>query len=545
MLYYNIINNCGYPNRRRGVLMNERNATLKKIFILVLLAITIILAGTLGTYAYFMLNLGREERQKLTLTSGTLALVFEDNSDGVNATLSLGESVTKEFKIRNIGSQDVKTSMLFNDMINTYIEESLSYKLEYKTSEEGAWIPLETASANVPNALIPSDRNLAKDLEIPARAVYYYKLTITFNNLDDIDQKGDLDAIFASKFKLGEATYDPGFIPKTVMAILNGHPVKGINEGNPNFAMPATTDEGMFALEDDYGTSYYYRGAVENNYVKFGDFYWRIVRINGDGSLRIIYDGTQGYANGANDTGRLAYTEQPFNANHDDTKYVGWMFGGAQGETSSSKSQAQTNETNSDLKTIIDSWYKENIVDKNLDAHIADEIFCNDRTVPGKEITGWNIDTGLGYGSNYIGYGATARTNVFNTDESKVQPRFTCPQKNDAFTVSDEEKGNGDLIYPVGLITADEVLAAGSGKYLTANESYYLYKGPFYWTMTPGYTNTKSAGEFMVHSLGIVNNFVYDENCAVAPVINLKPDYVQIMIGDGTINNPYREADIK
>ena len=525
--------------------MNERNATLKKIFIFVLLAITIILAGTLGTYAYFMLNLGREERQKLTLTSGTLALVFEDNSDGVNATLSLGESITKEFKIRNIGSQDVKTNMLFNDMINTYIEESLSYKLEYKTSEEGAWIPLEKASANVPNALIPSDRNLAKDLEIPARAVYYYKLTITFNNLDDIDQKGDLDAIFASKFKLGEATYDPGFIPKTVMAILNGHPVKGINEGNPNFAMPATTDEGMFALEDDYGTSYYYRGAVENNYVKFGDFYWRIVRINGDGSLRIIYDGTQGYANGANDTGRLAYTEQPFNANHDDTKYVGWMFGGAQGETSSSKSQAQTNETNSDLKTIIDSWYKENIVDKNLDAHIADEIFCNDRTVPGKEITGWNIDTGLGYGSNYIGYGATARTNVFNTDESKVQPRFTCPQKNDAFTVSDEEKGNGDLTYPVGLITVDEALAAGSGKNVTTNTSYYLYKGPFYWTMSPGYTNTKSAGEFMVHSLGIVNNFVYDENCAVAPVINLKPDYVQTMIGDGTINNPYRETDIK
>ncbi len=544
-MYYNIINNCGYPNRRRGVLMNERNATLKKIFIFVLLAITIILAGTLGTYAYFMLNLGREERQKLTLTSGTLALVFEDNSDGVNATLSLGESITKEFKIRNIGSQDVKTNMLFNDMINTYIEESLSYKLEYKTSEEGAWIPLEKASANVPNALIPSDRNLAKDLEIPARAVYYYKLTITFNNLDDIDQKGDLDAIFASKFKLGEATYDPGFIPKTVMAILNGHPVKGINEGNPNFAMPATTDEGMFALEDDYGTSYYYRGAVENNYVKFGDFYWRIVRINGDGSLRIIYDGTQGYANGANDTGRLAYTEQPFNANHDDTKYVGWMFGGAQGETSSSKSQAQTNETNSDLKTIIDSWYKENIVDKNLDAHIADEIFCNDRTVPGKEITGWNIDTGLGYGSNYIGYGATARTNVFNTDESKVQPRFTCPQKNDAFTVSDEEKGNGDLTYPVGLITVDEALAAGSGKNVTTNTSYYLYKGPFYWTMSPGYTNTKSAGEFMVHSLGIVNNFVYDENCAVAPVINLKPDYVQTMIGDGTINNPYRETDIK
>jgi len=71
---------------------------------------------------------------------------------------------------------------------------------------------------------------------------------------------------------------------------------------NPNFADPATTDEtadGLFAMEDDYGTSYYFRGAVENNYVKFGkdaenrDMWWRIIRFNGDGSVRMQYDGYQ------------------------------------------------------------------------------------------------------------------------------------------------------------------------------------------------------------------------------------------------------------
>ncbi len=513
--------------------MEKRN-NRKKIFILGLCAITIVLASTLGTYAYFMTNLGREEKQELTVTSGALALIFEDNSDGINATLSLGESVTKEFKIRNTGTQDVTTNMLFSEMINTYMKESLSYRLEYKTSVDGEWTEVETSNPNIPRSETAGDKNLAKDLTIPAGVTYYYKLTITFNDLD-INQNEDIDAMFVSKFKIGDAI-DP---LKETLKHLN---IK-VNEGTPNFVAAATTDEGVFALEDDYGTSYYYRGAVTNNYVKFAGFYWRIVRINGDGSLRIIYDGTQGYANGTSDTGRLAYTEKAFNAEWYDNKYVGWMFGGAQGAASTSKSQAQTNTTNSDIKTLVDSWYKTNIVDKNLGDKVADVIFCNDRTTPGKAATGWSIDTGLGYGSNYTAYGATARTNVWNTEASKVQPRFTCPQKNDAFTVSDEVKGNGDLTYPVGFITADEIVAAGSGKYGTGNSSYYLYKGSWYWSLSPSCFHD-GAYMFIVYSNGYLNNpYVYRTNGAVAPVINLKPEYVQTMIGDGSIDNPYRDSN--
>jgi len=514
--------------------MEKRN---KKTIILLVCAITIVLAGALGTYAYFVTS-AREEKPELTVTLGTLALTFEDNSDGITGELSLGESVTKEFKIRNTGTQNVTTNMLFNDMVNTYLSESLSYTLEYRTSEDGEWTEVETVSQNVPRSETASDKNLVKGLTIPAGVTYYYKLTITFNNLDDVDQTQDIGAIFTSKFKIGDALENEELTSEDIIKFLN----LSINEGNPNYAEPATTDEGVFALEDDYGMSYYYRGAVTNNYVKFAGFYWRIIRINGDGSLRIIYDGTQGYANGTSDTGRLAYTGKAFNAQYSDAKYVGWMFGGAQGAASTSKAQAQTNETNSDMKTLVDSWYKTNIVDKNLGDKVADVVFCNDRTTPGKDATGNTSDTGLGYGKNYTAYGATARTNVWNTDASKVQPRFTCPQKNDAFTVSDETNGNGDLTYPVGLITADEIVAAGSGKYNVSNSSYYLYKGAYYWSLSPSSMYSSLAYVLMVSGGGRLSYYyVGDSSVAVAPVINLKAEYVNTLRGTGTISDPYTE----
>jgi len=509
--------------------MEKRN-NRKKIFILGLCAITVVLTSTIGTYAYFMTNLGREEKQELTLTTGVLALIFEDNSDGINATLSLGESVTKEFKIRNTGTQDVTTNMLFSDMINTYMKESLSYRLEYKTDINGEWTSVETTNSNIPQSEISKDKNLAENLTIPAGATYYYRLTITFNDLD-INQNEDIDAIFTSKFKIGEAI-SPSKETLDYLGV-------DANKEGPNFTLPATTDEGVFAMEDDYGTSYYYRGAVTNNYVKFGDFYWRIIRVNGDGSIRIQYDGTKGYANGVLNIERLAYTYRVFTTQYNDVKYLGWMFGGAQGEPSTSKTQAQTNETNSDLKTLVDTWYRTNIVDKNLGDKVADVVFCNDRSTLGKAETGWNEDTGLGYRSQKTAYGTTARVGG-PWQTSIVQPNFTCPQKNDAFTVNDEVLGNGDLTYPVGLITADEIVAAGSGKYATSNLNYYLYKGYWYWSLSPCCFNGSYANMFNVND-GFSHIQANHPSGTVAPVINLKAEYVQTMVGDGTINNPYRD----
>lgn len=77
---------------------------------------------------------------------------------------------------------------------------------------------------------------------------------------------------------------------------------------------------------DDYGTSYYYRGNVSNNYVYFGKYYWRILRINGDGSIRIVYDGTSIHEN-SEESEDKTIGSTAFNTSTNDNAYIGYMYG--------------------------------------------------------------------------------------------------------------------------------------------------------------------------------------------------------------------------
>lgn len=149
------------------------------------------------------------------------------------------------------------------------------------------------------------------------------------------------------------------------------------------------------------------------------------------------------------------------NSGTDDAKYVGWMFGGTNGSSSKSREEAQRNETDLHLKTVVDNWFITHIVNTGYSDYIANSIFCNDRSIPGKSVTKWTQDTELGYGRNYTGYGALGRFMTGNNGTSlsaniNPKPQFTCPQENDKFTVDKKSGGNGALSYPVGLITADE-----------------------------------------------------------------------------------------
>ena len=324
---------------------------------------------------------------------------------------------------------------------------------------------------------------------------------------------------------------------KNTLATL-GITSNGVKNG---FDDPATTDEGVFEMDDDYGKSYYYRGAVTNNYVKFAGFYWRIIRVNGDGSLRIIYDGTQAYTTGTSNPGRFIKVDQAYNTNFNDNKYVGWMYGPAGTTASTSKVQAQTNTVDSTIKGVVDAWYKTNIADKGYGNAVSDTMFCNDRSIPGKTITLWIGDTGLGYGKQKTAYGAAGRFMTGNNStvlsaKTGIQPTFKCPQKNDAFTVNDTSKGNGALTYPVGLITADERIAAGSGKYGTGNTSCYLYRGIYWhWTLSPSIFNGTNSAMFVDRG----SNQNVSNGGAVAPVINLSADYVKTLRGTGTMTDPF------
>ena len=296
------------------------------------------------------------------------------------------------------------------------------------------------------------------------------------------------------------------------------------NEGTPNFGSTATTDEGIYAAQDDYGTSYYFRGASTNNYVKFANKYWRIIRINGDGTIRLIYDGTSAHANGESSTDRQISTSA-FNSSYNDNAYVGYMYGQT-GASSYSATHANTN--SSTIKRTVDNWYKTNIVDAGYSDKVADVIYCNDRQID--NLSGYG--TALGYGRNQTGYMARYR---LYTNKS---PILTCTNKNDRFTVSDTSRRNGALTYPVGLITADEV-AMGGGVFgsSNSNSSYYLYTGSTYWTMSPYFFDSGVANEFFVRSSGRIDYDYVNVSYGVRPVLSLKSDIS--VTGTGTQNDPF------
>ena len=288
-----------------------------------------------------------------------------------------------------------------------------------------------------------------------------------------------------------------------------------VNEGTPDFNTVATTDEGIFEAEDDLGISYYFRGAVENNYVKFAGYYWRIIRINGDGTIRMIYDGTSVHANGESSTDRQVSTTE-FNRNYDDNAYVGYLYGTP---GSSTYNATHTNTNNSTIKTANDNWYKTNIVDKGYSNYVADAIYCNDRS----------LSSGTGIGTTDTYYMA------YNRLFTNKTPSLKCIKNNDKFTIT-SSLGNGDLTYPVGLIAADEVACAG-GKFNTVNRSYYLYSGQYYWTMSSNSLEQDYPSIWVVRSTGDLGADITDSFRALRPVVSLKSNLK--FSGNGTMDQPF------
>ena len=314
----------------------------------------------------------------------------------------------------------------------------------------------------------------------------------------------------------------------------------------------APQTSGVFELEDDYGTSYYYRGNVDNNYVKFGGYYWRIVRINGDGTIRMIYAGDasviDGLANKAEvlanryDDSSTKYTEigtSPFNSSDNDNAYVGYMYGTA---GSDNYNDTHTNTNNSTIKTYIDTWYENNLKNTTYETYIADTLFCNDRSIGSDEAIEYaanNYEAGygkLGYGTNNTLYGSESRLIEEIGLGKGNKATLKCPNKNDAFTVSDTIHGNGALDYPIGLLTIDEANIAGG--VWGENYNYYLTTGNRYWTGSPVRYNL---GDASVHIVGLDGNLslkhVTSSARGVRPVINLKSG--SLTTGSGTASNPY------
>ena len=270
----------------------------------------------------------------------------------------------------------------------------------------------------------------------------------------------------------------------------------------------------IYYADTSKGRTYYFAGNPTDNWVKFANKYWRIIRINEDGTLRLIYQGTS-----ANTTGTGTQTgTSAFNSSYNNNAYVGFKY---------TTNNVHGTGTNSTILNELNEWYSSNLssyTDK-IDGNAG---FCGDRT-PYTNSSGTTSGGGTGTTTTYYAGYIRLITNK--------QPTFECSNSSDLYTTSGSSQGNKALQYPIGLITADEVAYAG-GVYGTSNSSYYLYTGQNYWTMSP-YFYSPFPYVFRVGSSGnLYNDSVALAAPGVRPVINLKSS-IQFSEGNGTSETPF------
>ena len=272
-------------------------------------------------------------------------------------------------------------------------------------------------------------------------------------------------------------------------------------------------------------TVYYYAGNTTNNWVKFAGYYWRIIRTNADGSIRMLYSGT------SHDTtsGYINSTTYAFNTSYNSPKYVGYMYG----ENDDTLANARTNTNNSTIKTAIDNWYASNMTSYTKYLSTT-AVYCNDRT---EQTSGtYNI------GSKF-GYAPRARVNT------NYAPTYDCTETSDAFSGSNT---SAKLTYPIALMTVDEIMRAG-GKDRTSLTSpyawYYLNSangsitGDTVWQLlSPCDWGGSYAFVFVVRGSSspgsLSNGYGVSYSGGVRPVISLKSD-VLYKSGDGSAESPY------
>ena len=582
----------------------------RKIIILIILILISILTLIGSSYALLTKTF---TSNKLSVEVGTLKVDFtEGNAINLDNTKPMSDSdglntTPYTFTITNSGTIDsYYTISNEEDTNNTLDTTYLKYKLVSNDGYDSGIKRLKDIGTGTYR--IVDERALLKSKSV----TYKLYLWIASDAPNSIQNKIYKSKIIVNSIsnRVGD-TYclDNGFNKLSdCMLVLNNHEqstdIAKTNikaKGTPDFSKTATTDEGLFMAEDDEGESYYYRGAVKNNYVSFAGFIWRIIRRNGDGSIRMIYSGKK-----TSDTGENTIIKYSgFNNKYWDPTYAGYKYNE---EFSLHENNSTTrfswftntkkynygtgytfNETTKKFTltgTIKQLTWKDNhdeIVKSQLYSCLntncdilykvidyADEKFMIVKPISysstsySKAIT--NTEDSLiktvidnWYVNNLQKYSIKLANSTFCNDRSILsgdgysmantdynsrkrmlegkKPTLKCTNLNDRFSLNNQL---AQLKYSIGLLTADEASFAGGVLHISNNQ-YYLYNNISIWTMTPII--------FAFHSLSIYNLSVDNDGSltleygvpgaiGVRPVINLKAD-ILITKGDGTALSPF------
>ena len=476
---------------------------------LMLIVMLVLVVGFGVSYAYFSSSIDNND-SRVSVGSGKLEVEYADETGG-NIVISNvypreKEWVTKEFTIKGTNTTNLaafyKIKMVIDN--NGFEGLALYYTLDsVNTDNNGNIIPSISKEYIASDDIVLGQGYFANTGTNSKE--HKYTLKIYFKDTGE-DQNYLQEAKFAAHLVVEEGDNATPLTPEGWDEAGSGTLLAGIKANYPTVMQPLTNPgkEGSPANEavlagavDDYGMSYYFRGNVTNNYVQFANKCWRIVRVTGDGSIKLVLhnDNVNKVASpcaSSNNTSTAAFARYSgttyttkYNAQTNDNTYVGFMYGTA---GSSTYAETHANINKSTILQNLETWYKNNLA--SYESKLADTIWCNDKsTKTNQTITMASLNTttnklnksssnypGLGYGTNNTLYSGNKRirSNYYYTNTSRKRcgtagtgPTLICPLDNDGgklskLTVSDTINGNGALDYKVGLLTVDEVLYAGS-----------------------------------------------------------------------------------
>ena len=477
----------------------------KQTILVVASLLVVVLSVTLAYFTAQIIGKGKN----VTINSANLKIIFTDSDGAISGSnIEPGWSDTKTFTIENKSNETYKYNIVIQDLVNTFVTNGyLQYKI---TSTNGGYNMTEFK--DVPKSETAKDTILAYSVSIPVGVTQSYTVEFKYSNDESVDQSDDMGKKLSGTLFITEGTEEPTLLSQ----ILADNPTRSTRDtynevftNNTTGTLFTATEKNVHNTTDT--TVYYYAGNTTNNWVKFAGFYWRIIRTNADGSIRMLYSGT------SPDT-TSGYIEKniKFNTTNDSTMYLGYMYG-----TSGSLENNRLNTNDSTIKGIIDTWYENNLKTNYTKYLSTSAVYCNDRT--------YKAVTGRVY-KNYA-------------------PTYDCTETSDAFSV---DNTSAKLTYPIALMTADEIMRAG-GKGLTSLTSPYAWYytnanggsitgNTLWWLLSPDGWYSSGAIVFDVFGsskpgkLSTSNADDYWEG--VRPAISLK-SCIKYSTGNGSSSNPY------
>ena len=500
----------------------EKNKTT----IFVILA-CILLIGITVSFAYYLASI-QGEGKSITLKSKNLKITFTESNNLSGENISLGWSKTSTFTVKNESDSTYKYNISIKDLVNTFVTTGyLQYKI---TSADGGYNMSEFK--DIPKSSTPKNEVLAYSIEIAKGETQTYSVEFRYQNTTE-DQSADMGKELSGALYIEEGT-EKTFDGGTLAEAINFYNPTIKTRTNFNIVFTETNTGTLYKAAESIANSpakdvYYFAGNATNNWVKFANYYWRIIRTNHDGSIRLLYAGqspdtTFGYL------GTEVFNDT-INNTINDSMYVGYMYG-----TSGSLNNNRKNATRSKIKTFIDNWYSNNL--NSYSRYISTEaVYCNDREV------GSGVYSAKGSAFNFAAY----------TRLSAGNPTYNCTNIKDVFSGSNIE---AKLIYPIGLMTADELAYAG-GNYNTKLTSpyawYYLNSAggsitgsTQWWTLSPAGWDSRYSNVWYVDGSNNPGKLYYGNvgnSKGVRPVISLKGNLVW-KSGDGSSANPYEVEDL-